>query len=239
MVGKDPLKLAMEDVTSVAEELNKLHLQVKQYESSSKRMDGISNTLVNLSKSVQQTEENFSIALVSAKSIERSVGALLKSVPDVIGKIESSDAARSISDLSSALAETKSLIESNRIVVDSLTQSMLSDREQHSKIFQEIGDKTERLVKDVAQQYQLLQLINQVLTQNVATSVTANTKSIAEMKTLINEGAEKSAKTASLATTNLQNDVMLIKAEVEATRKMTEQNFTLLETMSKKKWFQF
>ena len=221
MVGKDPLKLAMEDVTSVAEELNKLHLQVKQYESSSKRMDGISNTLVNLSKSVQQTEENFSIALVSAKSIERSVGALLKSVPDVIGKIESSDAARSISDLSSALAETKSLIESNRIVVDSLTQSMLSDREQHSKIFQEIGDKTERLVKDVAQQYQLLQLINQVLTQNVATSVTANTKSIAEMKTLINEGAEKSAKTASLATTNLQNDVMLIKAEVEAISKLT------------------
>lgn len=197
MAEKDPMMSAMEDVTSVAEELHKLHLQVKQYETSSKRMDGISNVLVGLSESVKQMEGKFSNALISAESIGKSVEGLLSSVPDVIGKIEASDAARSISELSNALTEAKGLIESNRVVVDSLMANMIDDREYHSKTIQDIGDKTERLVKDLAQQSQMLQLINQVLTQNVATSVTRNTKSITEIKSLIDDVATKSTKDVS------------------------------------------
>jgi predicted PurR-regulated permease PerM len=75
--------------------------------------------------------------------------------------------------------------------------NMIDDREYHSKTIQDIGDKTERLVKDLAQQSQMLQLINQVLTQNVATSVTRNTKSITEIKSLIDDVATKSTKDVS------------------------------------------
>ena len=213
MAEKDPMKNAMEDVTSVAEELHKLHLQVKQYETSSKRMDGISNVLVGLSESVKQMEGKFSNALISAESIGKSVEGLLSSVPDVIGKIEASDAARSISELSNTLTEAKGLIESNRVVVDSLMANMIDDREYHSKTIQDIGDKTERLVKDLAQQSQMLQLINQVLTQNVATSVTRNTKSITEIKSLIEEVGTKSANKVSALETLLASTHALITNE--------------------------
>jgi hypothetical protein len=213
MAEKDPMMNAMEDVTSVAEELHKLHLQVKQYETSSKRMDGISNVLVGLSESVKQMEGKFSNALISAESIGKSVDGLLSSVPDVIGKIEASDAARSISELSNTLTEAKGLIESNRVVVDSLMANMIDDREYHSKTIQSIGDKTECLVKDLAQQSQMLQLINQVLTQNVATSVTRNTKSIAEIKSLIDEVETKSTKKISALETLLASTNALITYE--------------------------
>jgi vacuolar-type H+-ATPase catalytic subunit A/Vma1 len=124
-------------------------------------------------------------------------------VPDVIGKIEASDAARSISELSNVLTEAKGLIESNRVIVDSLKVSMIEDRDYHSKTIQDIGYKTEHLVKDLAQQFQLLQLINQVLTQNVATSVTQNTKSITEIKSIITDATTKSTREISTLKSSL------------------------------------
>ena len=213
MAEKDPMMNAMEDITSVAEELHKLHLQVKLYETSSKRMDGISNVLVGLSESVKQMEGKFSNALISAESIGKSVDELLSSVPDVIGKIEASDAARSISELSNTLTEAKGLIESNRLVVDSLMANMIDDREYHSKTIQDISDKTECLVKDLAQQSQMLHLINQVLTQNVATSVTRNTKSITEIKSMLDEAETKSNKKVSTLETLLASTNALVTHE--------------------------
>jgi hypothetical protein len=91
--------------------------------------------------------------------------------------------------------------------------NMIDDREYHSKTIQSIGDKTECLVKDLAQQSQMLQLINQVLTQNVATSVTRNTKSIAEIKSLIDEVETKSTKKISALETLLASTNALITYE--------------------------
>lgn len=221
MAKNDPITSAMEDVTSVAEELHKLHLQVKQYESSSKRMSDISNVLIDLSKSVKQMEGKFSIALSSTEAIQESVAALLNSVPDVINRIEASDAARSISEFSNALTETKGLIESNKIIVESLKTSITNEREQHGKTIKEIGDKTERLAKALGQQSQLLQLTNQVLTQNVVTSVTDNAIAIAEIKSLIDGAVAKSTEAVSTQASTLASVHAL---QIHEFRKLAEGN---------------
>jgi hypothetical protein len=235
MAENDPLMAAMEEVTSAADELHKLHKQIKHYADSSKRMTVVSDALLELSKVIKQMEDKFASALAKADSTQQSVAELLKSLPGVIDRIESSDAAKSISEFTAALAETKSFIESNKVVVDTLKANVMNEREQQSKTILEISEKTERLVKDVGQQSQLLQLINQVVTQNVAGSVSENTRTIAEIKSLLEGVGVKSTESINLSTIKLQKELAKLRSEVELFKLMAEKNYQLLEAMSKKK----
>ena len=142
MAKNDPMNSAMDDITSVADELHKLHLQAKQYESSSKRMSDISNVLIDLSKSVKQMEGKFSNALSSTEAIQESLSDLLQKIPDVIERVEASDATRSISEFSNALTETKEIIESNKVIAESLNTNITSMRDQHGKTIKNVATNT-------------------------------------------------------------------------------------------------
>jgi ABC-type transporter Mla subunit MlaD len=238
MAENDALRVAMEEVTSVAEEIHKLHQQIKQYADSSKRMDVVSDALLELAKVVKQMEDKFAAALSKAEVTHQSVAELLKNVPGIVDRIESSDAAKSISEFTVALAETKELIEANKAIVDTLKVNVANEQEQQNKTIQEIGDKTDRLVEEVGQQFQLLQLIK-VVTQNLAESAAGNTKAIAEIKTMLEEVGARSTESVNVSTRKLQKELALLKGEVESSKSIAEKSHQLIDAMSKKKGFLF
>jgi methyl-accepting chemotaxis protein len=201
----------------------------------------LSESVTTIQKGIQSVVQRAEQAHGQMESSRGAVEAMTSTIPDIVNRIEASDAAKKISEFSSLLAELRDLISSQQ----GLTQGMQSVADQFSVFSTEI----QSVKHSMGQQGQLLQLINQVLMQNVAGPVTENTRLLADIKggiQDIGQGANKASEGMASVSIRLikevealRKDVSALRADVSTSNHSLEDQRMLLEKAANKKGFSF
>jgi chromosome segregation ATPase len=128
---------AVEEVNSVSEELKKLRDKIRQYEDASNRLNGIGDALDNLNSNIDRIKQAFNDALTQVVSGKMSVEQLVDSIPDVVKRIEASDAAV-------AMNELKDRLVSHEKSLDEVTRHFAEERVSHAASLHELTERIER-----------------------------------------------------------------------------------------------
>lgn len=156
-MNADAMVSAVQEVTSVAEELRALRDRVKQYGDASKRLAGFSDVLKDLNGSLLRIKEAFSGALDQATYAQemategkRAVENLVASVPEVVKRIEATDVARSMGSFSSAMEQLGQLLDSHQKSVVNLSKNFSEEREGHAAKLDDIILRIEKVLAGVS-----------------------------------------------------------------------------------------
>lgn len=235
----DPMMTAVNEVSLVAEEIKALQQRIQQYAESSKRLDGVCGSLQELSRSVSKMQELFGFQLgKSSEAAERlgeitaSVERLTDSIPSVVQRIEASDIAKASSEFTDSLAQLREIIATSQQEVGNTQAALVAERRQTEATLREMGERTDKAIATIgklssdlatvvttaAQHSQLLQLMNQVLMQNVATPIAEQTRALAAIQTRVEEfqkGTEKSVDGMAKLSSQLLHGLAEIRTQLQ------------------------
>jgi phage-related protein len=136
-MATDTMANAIEEVGSVAEELKTLRDKIKQYGEASNRLNDIGNVLDELNSSVGRIKEAFSNVLAHVENEKKSVEQLVDSVPEVVRRIEASDA-------TTAMNELKAVLTSHEKLLDEVIKRFNEERDSQAAILRDLTEKIER-----------------------------------------------------------------------------------------------
>jgi len=244
----EALKAAIDDVNIVANELRDLQQKIQQYGEATTRLDKLGEALVKLSEGIKSIHQGIASIVQRAEQVHTdmtnsrtAVEAMMSSVPDVVARIEASDATGSIREFAKLLGEVRDLMLNQQ----DATQGMQSV----VKGFAELEAELKSVKESSGQHTHLLQLINQVLMQNVAGPVSENTRLLGDLKTNVQgveSGVDKAVGGMETLSVKLSSDIesmrkeiSLMRAEASSSNQMLKEQSSRLDVMSKKKGLLF
>ena len=177
----DALKLAIDDVNSVANALHELREKTQAYGEATNRLDKVSDALIQLSDgvtsmrtgiaSIVQRAESIDVTLTNSHSTVENITA---AIPDVIARIEASDTSKSITEFTKLLGEVRDVVRNQQ----DTTLDLRAVIDGFAGMSAELRNIKEALI----QPDQMLQLLTQVLMENVAGPARENARLLGELK---------------------------------------------------------
>lgn len=213
----DALKVAIDDVNSVAIALRELREKTQAYGEAATRLDKVSDALIQLSDgvtsmrtgiaSIVQRAENIYVTLTNSQS---TVETMTATIPEVLARIEASDTSKSIAEFTKLLNEVRDVVRNQQDTT--LDMRMVIDG------FSGISTELRNIKESLIQPTQMLQLLNQVLMQNVAGPVSENARLLGELKSKlhgIEATATKSDEDEAAFRQWLANEIEVIHTEID------------------------
>jgi len=152
MDNNEGLSAAVQEVTSVAEELREVRRRAEQYGQSTARLEEVSSALTQLAKSVSgmqtQFQELLTQASAGAAQIEKAqltAEATLKTVPDVVERIERSDVTKGVEAFAASLDAVNGRIEAQLAATERLQMLLTQEREAQKRMLDDIASRSERV----------------------------------------------------------------------------------------------
>jgi methyl-accepting chemotaxis protein len=251
--SSDAMVSAVEEVTSVAEELRGLRDKIKQYGDASKRLSELGDVLNGLNGSIGRIQVAFSDALEHAKQTQehvevgrQSVERLVDSIPEVVRRIESSDVEGAIQSFSGSMKELGVLLAGHEKTLSDVVAKFLEDRIVQAVAIDELKALVERglysvtnlssevrgLQESSAKNIQKVSSLNGLVCEEISPMLKKNSESLAEVKGLVNEvqlGTNKAADGMAHFASKMLHEISLLREEVVGAKHVLEiQGKTLL-----------
>lgn len=214
-MNADAMVSAVQEVTSVAEELRALRDRVKQYGDASKRLADFSDILNDLNGSLLRIKEAFSGAFDQAKHAQeianegkKAVEGLVASVPEVVKRIEATDVGKSIAAFAVGMEQLRQLLDSHQKSVVQLSKNFSEERAGHAEKLNDITERIERvsagvshvsgeirgLQDSVSQQAKSLQGLSNVVSNELSPLGKSNAEALAGLRNMVSEVQRDSGK---------------------------------------------
>lgn len=249
----DAMVSAVEEVTSVAEELRGLRDKIKQYGDASKRMNDLGDILKGLNGSIDRIQVAFTGALEQAKQTQehaeigrQSVDKLVGSIPEVVRRIEASDVGSAIQSFSGSMEELGVLLARHENTLSDVVARFVEDRIVQAVALDELKALVERGLSSVtnlstevsgfqessAQSLQKVSSLSNLVCEEISPKLNKTSDSVAEVKELIHEvqlGTNKAADGMALFASKMLHEISLLREDVVGAKQVLEiQGKTLL-----------
>ena len=239
----DALKLAIDDVNSVANALRELREKTQAHGEATARLDKVSDALIQLSDGVTSMRTGIASIVQRAESIDATlinsqstVEKITAAVPDVLARIEASDTAKSIAEFTKLLGEVRDVVRNQQ----DTTLALRTVIDGFAGMSAELRNIKEALI----QPEQMLQLLSQVLMAHVAGPARENARLLGELKEKVQEVETieiKSNETEAAFRVWLVNEITVIHEKIDALRgkpstiaQLAEKTTSLFESWNKK-----
>ena len=177
----EPMLTAIDEVETLAEELRALRDQTKKYGDASRRLSEIGDVLRELGNSVERIQGAFTSALgqiertqAHAESGKFAVESLVDSVPDVVQRIEASDAFKSAASLTTSMREVTGLLHSHEQAIADLIHRFAQERDASAAILDKLGDTSDRSLQAIERVVSGITALQQATTQGFERVATVN-----------------------------------------------------------------
>lgn len=134
MKGSDPLSKALEEVESVASELRRLKDRANEFSAASQNLKDVTSALGDVAKSVGRVRDLLEVLVQKAESADKrfdetrkSTEALIGSLPEIIDRIEKSEASTALAEVRSQLTPMSEQVSKCQSRVESLEKTISQD----------------------------------------------------------------------------------------------------------------
>lgn len=261
---------AIDEVETIAEELRALRDQTKKYGDASRRLSEIGDVLRDLGNSVERIQVAFNNALgqieqtqAHAESGKIAVETLVDSIPEIVQRIEASDAFGAAAALTTSMREVEALLRSHEWTIGELVQKFAEEREAAGQTLGKLSETTERSLAAIAhlssgvaaikqatvQGGERVEAMNGTIRDDLLPKVCATQHAVEEVKTLTNhvrEGSNRAADAMAEHSAKMLRELATMREELGATHRLLAeqgrhvlQQGQLLDEISKRKkgWF--
>lgn len=266
----DAIVKAVEEVSSVADELKQLRDNIKQYSDASRRLKDLGGILEGLNASVGKIHDAFVSALeqvaltqAHAQSSKDSIDKLVNSVPEIVERIEASDAAATARSVTDAMNSLGILIRSHEKSLGDVSTRLETELSSQATTLREVLQRVDsglealgNLASDVnglrestADSSQILRALNSTVCGELSPRIESSQKSVSELGGLMDQIRLDAARSEDKMTgysAKVLGELATLREQLESAHKtLAEQNGAiqrqgvLLDEISKKKkgWF--
>lgn len=204
----DPMVAAVEDVSSVAEELRGLRDKMKQYGDASKRLNEVSEVIRELAGSVANIRAAFSSAFEQVKltqmhadTSQKAVEQLVGSIPAIVSRIEASDVTGSVQAFSDSMDKLGAMLHTHEESFGLVVKQFSDARAAQSDAMGALTERVERVLSaltgisaDVrglqdtsSQSFQKLRSISDAVNENLSPKLQSTNQSLDELTGLVKQ----------------------------------------------------
>ncbi|MBL0231013.1 MAG: hypothetical protein IPP76_09520 [Moraxellaceae bacterium] len=194
----DALQDSINEVNTIAHGLQELQQRIHAYGQASQKLTNVSSDLGALCGHIQNIQLAFTQMTIQAEQTQNTirqgtgiVEAMIAEIPHIVERIEKADIFSQIAEFNSHLEVLKHTLTAQKKTLEGAFDDLQQERQQHVqhltlllKKAENFEQGLERLHANNNQQMQLLHLINQVSTQNIAAPIVQQTQVLLDIKNL-------------------------------------------------------
>lgn len=248
MDQSEPLAAAVQEVQMVAAELREVKRRADQYGQASARLQEVSVALEHLANAVAGMQVHFHELLAKATSVSSGIEqarltaeATVRSVPDVVERIEATDVSRQVGVFSQSIEAVNTRISAQVAAIENMQALLAQERDQQRKMFDDIAARSERVASDVA--YLRAAAESRA---NQADPVSGQLKELHAMLTALSDpiastqaASDKAANASTMYGHKGFQAVVALAKKVEAIQSSLDEQQRLLTAIKDKKGFTF
>lgn len=170
---------AYDEVSAVAEELKALRQKAREYAGASERLANVSDVLGQLTESIVKMQDLFSAVVGKAEQVQNEIceskdrlDRVVNSIPEIIERIESTDAAKSLS----RIADMVTAVQGHAAATEESTKQAATELKTLIMAFT-------ALKKAWPEQVKALERLNQILETTLKNGLDENRRLLLELQT--------------------------------------------------------